>query len=47
MVNAEHSVPDNYTYGVADIHRYNMLGDGWTIDIVSHIFKYITIHLTN
>src|SRR5690625_1617450 len=24
------TVPDGYTEGVADSHRYNMLGDGWT-----------------
>lgn len=35
------TVPEGYTEGVADIHRYNMLGDGWTVDIVAHILKYI------
>ena len=28
-----------YTEGVADSHRYNMLGDGWTVDVIAHIFK--------
>lgn len=37
------TVPDGYTEGVADIHRYNTLGDGWTIDIIAHIFKYIDL----
>lgn len=37
------TVPEDFTYGVADSHRYNMLGDGWTIDIVSHIFSYIKL----
>lgn len=33
------TVPENYTEGVADSHRYNMLGDGWTVDVIAHIFK--------
>lgn len=33
------TVPEGYTEGVADSHRYNMLGDGWTVDVVAHIFK--------
>ena len=33
------NVPENYTEGVADSHRYNMLGDGWTVDVIAHIFK--------
>ena len=36
------NVPDQYTYGVADSKRYSMLGDGWTIDVIVHIFKNIT-----
>jgi len=35
------TVPDNYTEGVANTHRYNMLGDGWTVDVIAHIFKHI------
>jgi len=34
-------VPENYTEGVADSHRYNMLGDGWTVPIISHILNFI------
>lgn len=33
------TVPEGYTEGVADSHRYNMLGDGWTVDVIAHIFK--------
>lgn len=33
------TVPDNYTEGVSNSQRYNMLGNGWTVDIISHIFK--------
>lgn len=35
------TVPDNYTDCVADGHRYNILGNGWTIDVIAHIFKYM------
>lgn len=33
------TVPDNYTFGVSDSQRYNMLGNGWTVDVIVHIFK--------
>jgi len=33
------TVPDNYTNCVANTHRYNMLGNGWTVDVIAHIFK--------
>lgn len=33
------TVPLGYSEGVADSHRYNMLGDGWTVDVIAHIFK--------
>jgi DNA (cytosine-5)-methyltransferase 3A len=37
------NVPVNYTNcGISDIHRYSMLGNGWTIDVIAHIFKNIT-----
>ena len=31
-------VPDGYTIGVSDTQRYNMLGNGWTIDVIANIF---------
>jgi len=33
------TVPDDYTSGVSDTQRYNMLGNGWTADVIVHIFK--------
>ena len=33
------NVPDNYTAGVSDGQRYNMLGNGWTVDVISHILS--------
>ena len=35
------TLPDNYTDGVANSHRYRMIGNGWTIDIIANIFKHI------
>ena len=32
-------VGDNYTDGVSDTQRYRMLGNGWTVDVIAHIFK--------
>lgn len=33
------TLPDNYTEGVADSHRYTCIGNGWTVDVIAHIFK--------
>lgn len=32
------TVPDNYTDCVSDTQRYKMLGNGWTVDVIVHIF---------
>ena len=33
------SVPDNYTNHVSDTQRYKMIGNGWTVDVIAHIFS--------
>lgn len=33
------TVPDNYTEAVNDTQRFNMLGNGWTVDVIKHIFE--------
>lgn len=33
------TVPDNYTSCVSNSQRYKMLGNGWTVDVIAHIFK--------
>jgi len=33
------TVPDNYTNHVSNTQRYKMLGNGWTVDVIAHIFK--------
>lgn len=35
------TVPDNYTNYVSDSQRYKMLGNGWTVDVIVHIFSYL------
>jgi len=35
------TVPSGYTYGVSNTQRYKMLGNGWTVDVISHILKGI------
>ena len=35
------TVKDNYTNHVSDSQRYKMLGNGWTIDVISHILNYM------
>lgn len=36
------TVPDNYTNCVSDTQRYKMLGNGWTVDVIAHIFRGIS-----
>jgi DNA (cytosine-5)-methyltransferase 3A len=33
------TVPDNYTSCVSNSQRYKMLGNGWTVDVIAHIFN--------
>jgi len=33
------TVPDNYTNKVSNSQRYKMIGNGWTVDVIAHIFK--------
>jgi DNA (cytosine-5)-methyltransferase 3A len=35
------TMKDNYTNHVSDTQRYKMLGNGWTIEVIKHIFLYI------
>lgn len=32
------TVPDNYSDIVSNSQRYKMLGNGWTVDVIAHIF---------
>jgi len=33
------TVPKDYTKCVSKTQRYKMLGNGWTVDVIAHIFK--------
>lgn len=33
------TVPDGYTDHVSNTQRYRMLGNGWTVDVIAHIFS--------
>ena len=33
------TLPDNYTSLVSLNQRKKMIGNGWTVDVISHIFK--------
>ena len=35
------TLPDNYTEGFSDTVRWSGCGDGWTVDVISHIFSFI------
>lgn len=35
------TLPDNYTEGVSDTQRYKCIGNGWTVDVIAHIFSFI------
>lgn len=37
------TVPDNYTSCVSNTQRYKMLGNGWTVDVVAHIFSGLPV----
>lgn len=33
------TLPDDYTDVVSDSRRYTAIGNGWTVDVIAHIFK--------
>jgi DNA-cytosine methyltransferase len=33
------TVPDDYTNHVSNTQRYKMLGNGWTVEVIKHIFQ--------
>lgn len=35
------TLPDNYTAGVSNTQRYKAIGNGWTVDVIAHIFSFI------
>lgn len=35
------TLPDNYTSGISNSQRYKAIGNGWTVDVIAHIFSFI------
>lgn len=35
------TLPDNWTEGVSATQRYKQIGNGWTVDVIAHIFSTI------
>jgi site-specific DNA-cytosine methylase len=35
------TVPVGYTEGVSKSQRYRMLGNGWTVDVISKFFSHL------
>ena len=36
------TIPDDYTKSVSNSQRYKMIGNGWTVDVIAHIFSFIS-----
>lgn len=37
------TLPDNYTEGLSNTQRYKTIGNGWTVEVIHHIFSYLKI----
>lgn len=35
------TLSDNYTEGISATQRYKCIGNGWTVDVIAHIFRFI------
>ena len=35
------TLPDNYTNCISDMHRYESVGNGWTVDVITHLLNRI------
>ena len=33
------TLPDGYTEGISNTQRYKAIGNGWTVDVIAHIFR--------
>jgi DNA (cytosine-5)-methyltransferase 3A len=37
------TIPDQYTFNCSKSKATNLIGDGWTIDVIKHIFGYLNL----
>jgi len=35
------TIPDDYTFVVSERESYKMIGNGWTVDVISHILSFM------
>jgi site-specific DNA-cytosine methylase len=35
------TLPFNYTEGISNCQRYKAIGNGWTVDVIAHIFSFL------
>ena len=35
------TLPLNYTEGISDRQRFKCIGNGWTVDVIAHIFSFL------
>jgi len=40
------TLPEDYTKGLSNSQRYKTIGNGWTVDVISHIFSHISVKET-
>lgn len=41
------TLPDNYTEGVSKTQRYKAIGNGWTVDVIAHMFRELQKNKTD
>ena len=35
------TLPNNYTACISNTQRYKSIGNGWTVDVIAHIFSFM------
>jgi site-specific DNA-cytosine methylase len=35
------TIPEKYTDCVSNSERFKMIGNGWTVDVIAHIFSFL------
>ena len=35
------TIPEWYEWQCSDTQKYKMLGNGWTVEVIKHIFSYM------
>ena len=40
-LSVQFQINDGYTINVSNTQRFKAIGNGWTVDVIAHIFKYI------